>query len=120
MSRAPPRRKCVRQLCSPPEAGPQEASITRTSHPVIRQRRRRSAPDRFVAPWAAGAHHKNLNVSRGYYRLWEKRRRDAVDKDTAMQFDQHCNGIWRQDGSAAALHVLRRLPTGWARTRPCR
>ena len=29
--------------------------------------------------------HRNLNVTRGYYRVGEDRRRDAVDKVTAMQ-----------------------------------
>ena len=30
-----------------------------------------------------------------YYRVGEERRRDAVDKVTAMQFDRHGNRIWR-------------------------
>ena len=40
--------------------------------------------------------HRSLNVTRGYYRVGEQRRRDAVDKVTAMQFDRHGNRIWRQ------------------------
>src|SRR5215470_20303576 len=44
--------------------------------------------------------HRNLNVTRCYYRVGEDRRRDAVDKVTAMSFDRHGNRIWRQ---AAAL-----------------
>ena len=39
--------------------------------------------------------HRNLNVTRGYYRVGEDRRRGAVDKVTAMQFDRHGNRIWR-------------------------
>ncbi|GAA1144894.1 tyrosine-type recombinase/integrase [Streptomyces javensis] len=44
--------------------------------------------------------HRNLNVTRGYYRIGEDRRRDAVDKVTALSFDRHGNRIWHQ---AAAL-----------------
>ena len=44
--------------------------------------------------------HRNLNVTRSYYRVGEDRRREAVDKVTAMQFDRHGNRIWRD---AAAL-----------------
>jgi integrase len=39
--------------------------------------------------------HRNLNVTRGYYRVGEDRRREAVDKVTAMSFDRHGNRIWR-------------------------
>ena len=39
--------------------------------------------------------HRNLNVTRRYYRVGEDRRRDAVDKVTAMSFDRHGNRIWR-------------------------
>ena len=39
--------------------------------------------------------HRNLNVTRGYYRVGEERRRDAVDKVTAMSFDRHGNHVWR-------------------------
>ena len=39
--------------------------------------------------------HRNLNVTRGYYRVGEDRRRDAVDKVTAMSFDRHGHRIWR-------------------------
>ena len=44
--------------------------------------------------------HRNLNVTRGYYRVGEDRRRAAVDTVTAMSFDRHGNRIWRD---AAAL-----------------
>jgi integrase len=39
--------------------------------------------------------HRNLNVTRGYYRVGEDRRRAAVDIVTAMSFDRHGNRIWR-------------------------
>jgi len=39
--------------------------------------------------------HKDLGVTRGYYRVGEDRRRDAVDKVTAMSFDRHGNRTWR-------------------------
>ncbi len=39
--------------------------------------------------------HRNLNVTRCYYRVGEERRRDAVDKVTAMSFDRHGNPVWR-------------------------
>ncbi len=39
--------------------------------------------------------HRNLNVTRCYYRVGEDRRRDAVDKVTAMSFDRHGGHIWR-------------------------
>jgi integrase len=40
--------------------------------------------------------HRNLNVTRGYYRVGEQRRRAAVDKVASMQFDRHGNRTWRQ------------------------
>jgi len=39
--------------------------------------------------------HRNLNVTRAYYRVGEDRRRAAVDTVTAMSFDRHGNRIWR-------------------------
>ncbi len=39
--------------------------------------------------------HRNLNVTRGYYRVGEDRRRAAVDTVTASSFDRHGNRIWR-------------------------
>ena len=44
--------------------------------------------------------HRNLNVTRTYYRVGEDRRRAAVDTVTAMSFDRHGNRVWRE---AAAL-----------------
>jgi integrase len=43
--------------------------------------------------------HRNLNVTRGYYRVGEDRRRAAVDTVTAMSFDRHGNRIWREAAS---------------------
>ncbi|MGH3370525.1 MAG: tyrosine-type recombinase/integrase, partial [Nocardioidaceae bacterium] len=43
--------------------------------------------------------HRNLNVTRGYYRVGEDRRRAAVDTVTAMSFDRHGNRIWRDAAS---------------------
>jgi integrase len=45
--------------------------------------------------------HRSLNVTRGYYRVGEDRRRAAVDKVTAMQFDRHGNRTWH--GARALL-----------------
>jgi integrase len=39
--------------------------------------------------------HRSLNITRRYYRVGEERRRAAVDKVTAMQFDRHGNRVWR-------------------------
>jgi integrase len=39
--------------------------------------------------------HRNLNVTRRYYRIGEDRRRAAVDTVTARSFDRHGNRIWR-------------------------
>jgi integrase len=39
--------------------------------------------------------HRNLNVTRRYYRIGQERRRDAVDTVTARSFDRHGNRIWR-------------------------
>jgi len=38
--------------------------------------------------------HRNLNVTRCYYRVGEDRRREAIDKVTAMSFDRHGTRIW--------------------------
>jgi hypothetical protein len=37
--------------------------------------------------------HRNLNVTRRYYRIGEDRRRDAVDRVTALSFDRHGNRV---------------------------
>lgn len=40
--------------------------------------------------------HRNLNVTRRYYRVGEDRRRAVVDTVTALSFDRHGNRIWRE------------------------
>ncbi|MBN9618465.1 MAG: site-specific integrase [Actinobacteria bacterium] len=40
--------------------------------------------------------HSKLETTSCYYRVGETRRREAVDRVTAMQFDRHGNRIWRQ------------------------
>jgi hypothetical protein len=39
--------------------------------------------------------HRSINATLRYYRIGEDRRREAVDKVAAMQFDRHGNRIWR-------------------------
>ena len=39
--------------------------------------------------------HRSYAVTRGYYRIGEDRRRDAVNKVTALSFDRHGNRVWR-------------------------
>jgi hypothetical protein len=39
--------------------------------------------------------HDSMDTTKRYYRVGEARRREAVDKVTAMQFDRHGNRIWR-------------------------
>ena len=40
--------------------------------------------------------HTQLDTTKRYYQVGETRRREAVDRVTAMQFDRHGNRIWRQ------------------------
>ncbi len=40
--------------------------------------------------------HVSLNTTKRYYRVGEPRRREAVDRVAAMQFDRHGNRIWRE------------------------
>ncbi len=39
--------------------------------------------------------HRQLDTTQRYYRVGEKRRREAVERVTAMQFDRHGNRVWR-------------------------
>jgi hypothetical protein len=39
--------------------------------------------------------HRNLETTQGYYQVRDKRKREAVDKVTALQFDRNGNRIWR-------------------------
>lgn len=40
--------------------------------------------------------HRQLSTTQGYYRVGQQRRREAVERVTAMQFDRQGNRIWRQ------------------------
>ena len=40
--------------------------------------------------------HTSMDATQRYYRVGEARRREAVDRVTAMQFDRHGNRVWRQ------------------------
>ncbi len=40
--------------------------------------------------------HRKLDTTKGYYRIGEPRRREAVERVTALAFDRHGNRIWRQ------------------------
>ncbi len=40
--------------------------------------------------------HRQLDVTQRYYRVGETRRREAVDRVTALQFDRHGNRTWQQ------------------------
>jgi hypothetical protein len=52
--------------------------------------------------------HLHLVTTQGYYRVGEERRRDAVDRVTAMQFDRHGNRVWRQAKTLLDSEHLRR------------
>jgi integrase len=39
--------------------------------------------------------HRHITATLGYYRIGEDRRREAVDRVAALQFDRHGNRIWR-------------------------
>lgn len=39
--------------------------------------------------------HRKLDATKAYYRVGENRRREAVDRVAALQFDRHGNRIWR-------------------------
>jgi len=39
--------------------------------------------------------HRKLDATKAYYRVGENRRREAVDRVAAMQFDRHGTRIWR-------------------------
>jgi integrase len=52
--------------------------------------------------------HRKLETTSGYYRVGETRRREAVDRVTAMQFDRHGNRIWRQTQALLDSEYARR------------
>ena len=81
---AHPRRHRVRQ--------DQDRALRLPAHlrPTPRRRRRRRSTCSPSSSITATS-----NVTRGYYRVGEDRRRAAVDTVTAMSFDRHGNRIWR-------------------------
>ncbi len=52
--------------------------------------------------------HRHVTTTQGYYRVGAGRRREAVDRVTAMQFDRHGNRVWRQAGALLASEHQRR------------
>ncbi|MBA2438259.1 MAG: site-specific integrase [Acidimicrobiia bacterium] len=40
--------------------------------------------------------HRKLDTTKQYYRVGENRRREAVDRVAALQFDRHGNRVWRR------------------------
>ncbi|MFI1702709.1 tyrosine-type recombinase/integrase [Streptomyces bobili] len=54
--------------------------------------------DAGVAPDALQAlmDHRQLSTTQQYYRVGEKRKREAVERVTTMQFDRNGNRVWRQ------------------------
>ena len=52
--------------------------------------------------------HRQLDTTQGYYRVREVRRRAAVDRVTAMQFDRHGNRVWRRAGALLDSEHARR------------
>jgi len=52
--------------------------------------------------------HRQMDTTQTYYSVGEKRRRDAVDRVTAMQFDRHGNRVWQQAKALLDSEYLRR------------
>lgn len=52
--------------------------------------------------------HRDLKATQRYYRVEEKRRRDAVDRVSALQFDRHGNRIWRDVKALLDSEYVRR------------
>ncbi|MGV9680274.1 site-specific integrase [Nocardia sp. NPDC003482] len=52
--------------------------------------------------------HLHMSTTQGYYRVGETRRREAVDRVTAMQFDRHGNRVWREAKALLDSEHLRR------------
>ncbi|MEU6927305.1 hypothetical protein [Streptomyces sp. NPDC046631] len=54
--------------------------------------------------------HRLLSTTQGYYQVSEDRRRAAVERVTAMQFDRHGNRVWRKvQGLMESEHVRRAI-----------
>ncbi|MFD4433753.1 tyrosine-type recombinase/integrase, partial [Nocardia sp. NPDC058497] len=52
--------------------------------------------------------HRLMQTTQAYYRVGEKRRREAVDRVTTMQFDRHGNKVWREAKMLLDAEHLRR------------
>lgn len=52
--------------------------------------------------------HRAIHTTMGYYRVGEERRREAVDRVTALQFDRHGNRVWRTAQSLLDSEHVRR------------
>lgn len=52
--------------------------------------------------------HRRISTTMGYYRVGEERRREAVDRVTALQFDRHGNRTWRAAQSLLNSEHVRR------------
>ncbi|WP_199922693.1 hypothetical protein [Streptomyces sp. NRRL S-87] len=53
--------------------------------------------------------HRLITTTQGYYRVGEERRREAVDRVTALQFDRHGNRVWRAAQSLLDSEHVRRV-----------
>ncbi|MET9210104.1 hypothetical protein ABZW38_33880 [Streptomyces bacillaris] len=52
--------------------------------------------------------HRLIHTTMGYYRVGNERRREAVDRVTALQFDRHGNRVWRTAKSLLDSEHVRR------------
>lgn len=52
--------------------------------------------------------HRQLQTTQSYYQVRDERRREAVDRVTAMQFDRHGNRIWRDVEAILDTERIRR------------
>ncbi|MFI2259213.1 hypothetical protein [Streptomyces tubercidicus] len=52
--------------------------------------------------------HRLITTTQGYYRVGAERRREAVDRVTALQFDRHGNRVWRTAQSLLDSEHVRR------------
>ncbi|MGW8557674.1 hypothetical protein [Streptomyces tubercidicus] len=54
--------------------------------------------------------HRELSTTQAYYRVSQERRREAVDRVTALQFDRRGNRVWRKaQGMLDSEHVRRAI-----------
>ncbi|WP_406388999.1 tyrosine-type recombinase/integrase [Streptomyces sp. NBC_00211] len=54
--------------------------------------------------------HRHLMTTQAYYRIGQDRRREAIDRVTALQFDRHGNRVWRKaQGLLDSEHVRRKI-----------